>query len=566
MADVRFDRFYRHDELLACLRALEAERPDLLSLETIGQSHEGRAIVVAVVTRRSTGRPEDKPAFWVDGNIHATEITGSSACLFLLRTLLDQDGKDHDVTRALDTRTFYVCPRVNPDGAEWALADAPRLIRSSTRPYPHDAPIADGLEVSDVDGDGVIRQMRVRDPNGAWKAHPDEPRLMIRRDPIETGGTYFRLMPEGRVHGYDGFTLRRPPAREGLDLNRNFPAAWRQEFEQQGAGPYPTSEPEVRAVVAFFAAHPNLGGALSFHTYSGVLLRPFGHLPDSEMEAEDLWFYERAGREGTALTGYPNVSVHHGFRYHPKQVIGGTFDWVYDHLGIFTWTIEIWSPMRAAGITDYHPIDWFREHPAEDDLKLLRWSDEVLGGAAYAAWTPFEHPELGPVEIGGFDSFNTITNVPLPLLASELARFPRWIVWQALTSPKLELRHASAEPLGDGVYRVRVVPENTGYLPTYVSKRALARGVSPALVGELVLPKGAALVTGKLRLDAGQLEGKSHKGASLSFFPDAGITDDRTVLEWLVRGAEGARVSYRVAHARAGVIEGSVTLGASERK
>ena len=63
------------------------------------------------------------------------------------------------------------------------------------------------------------------------------------------------------------------------------------------------------------------------------------------------------------------------------------------------------APQREAGITDYKYIDWFREHPLEDDLKLLRWSDEQLAGKGYIDWYPFEHPQLGPVEIGGWNDF-----------------------------------------------------------------------------------------------------------------------------------------------------------------
>jgi hypothetical protein len=202
------------------------------------------------------------------------------------------------VTRALDTRAFYVCPRINPDGAEWALADNPKWVRSSTRAWPWEDEEIEGLTVEDIDGDGRILQMRIADSNGLWKDHPEQPGLMIRRDPTETGGTYYRVLPEGTMEGWDGFTLRVKKRKEGIDLNRNFPANWRQEFEQVGAGPYPTSEPEVRAIAGFFATHPNVTGGVAFHTWSGVLLRPFDHLADTEMHPEDLWHYQKSGREG----------------------------------------------------------------------------------------------------------------------------------------------------------------------------------------------------------------------------------------------------------------------------
>ncbi len=210
-----------------------------MSIESIGKSHEGRDIWVLTVTSAASGPAAEKPAFWVDGNIHATEVAASVAALYFLQTLVTQYGKDPDVTRALDTRAFYVCPRFNPDGAEWALADKPKWVRSSTRPYPWDEDEIEGLTVEDIDGDGRILQMRLPDPNGLWKDHPEQPGLMVRRDPIETGGRYYRILPEGTVEAWDGFTLRVKKNKQGLDLNRNFPANWRQEFEQLGAGPYP---------------------------------------------------------------------------------------------------------------------------------------------------------------------------------------------------------------------------------------------------------------------------------------------------------------------------------------
>ncbi len=560
MPTVQFDRFYRYQELTELLRAFAAEYPKLIGLESIGHSHEGRDIWVLTVSNRSTGEAADKPAFWVDGNIHSTEVAASVACVYFLKYLVEGHGKDPDITRALDTRAFYLCPRMNPDGAEWALADKPKYVRSSTRSYPYDEEAIEGLTVEDVDGDGRILQMRIADANGLWKAHPQESRLMIRREPTEVGGIYYRILPEGRLEGYDGFTLKVKKPRQGIDLNRNFPGNWRQEFEQLGAGPFPTSEPEVRAVAEFVVGHPNITGGVAFHTWSGVLLRPFDHLPDTEMHAEDLWHYQRVGAKGTELTGYPSISVYHEFRYHPKQVIGGAFDWVYDHFGMFSWVVEIWSPMREAGLEKYLYVDWFRDHPPEDDLKVFRWSEEKLGGMAHVDWKPFHHPELGPIEIGGWNRFHAFGNPPLQLLEREVARFPKWLLWQALQSPKLELVVADAHALGDGTWRIRLVVQNTGWLPSYVSKRALERKVVRGVVAEICLPAGAALATGKRREDIGQLEGKAYKHTGISFWPDYHVTDDRAKIEWIVRGKTGDVVEVVARHERAGTVRASVPL------
>ena len=561
MPQVRFDTYYRYDELTRILHAFAEEYPNLVRIESIGRSYEGRDIWLLTVTNFATGPAEEKPALWVDGNIHASEVSPSAACLYLIHRLTREYGSHEKITRCLDTRAFYVCPRVNPDGAEWALADKPKIIRSSTRPYPYDEDPIGGLVTEDIDGDGRMLMMRIPDPNGNWKKHPDEPRLMIRRDPDEVGGEYYRILPEGRFdEPFDPAILTIQPKKEGLDLNRNFPAHWRQEYEQDGAGPYPTSEPEVRASVDFIAKHPNITGGVTFHTWSGVLLRPYSHQSDDAFPAEDLWTYQKIGAKGTEITGYPNISVYHDFKYHPKEYISGVFDdWMYDHMGVFAWTVEIWSPQRQAGITDLKFIDWYREHPVEDDLKLLQWSDEALGGRGYVDWYPFEHPQLGRVELGGWDMLCAWRNPPPEFLEKEVALFPDWLVWHLLISPKLAVYEATVEPLGDALYKVRLVVQNTGWLPTYITKKALEKKLARGVIAEIELPDGATLQLGKPREELGQLEGRAYKPSAATVW-NADPTDERAKVEWVVHAPQGGTVRLIVRHERAGVVRAELTL------
>jgi murein tripeptide amidase MpaA len=558
--ELRFDRFYRHAELTQLLGEMSRRHPGLLRIDTIGKSHEGRDIEVAVATNAATGEAESKPGFWVDGNIHAAELTASTACLCILDFLAQGYGSDPDVTRLLDTRAVYVCPRVNPDGAEWALAEKPRYIRSSTRPYPFDEEPVDGLNIEDVDGDGRILSMRIRDTNGGYKTHPEDARLMIPRDPAEAGGDYWRVIPEGTLTNYDGVEIRLNRDKQGIDLNRNFPAGWRQEFEQLGAGPYPTSEPEVRAMVDYIVRHPNLCAAVSFHTHSGVILRPFSAEPDDHMPAEDLWLYKLFGKRSTELTGYPNISIFHDFKYHPKKIITGGFDWAYEHLGQFFWTVEIWAPVKEAGVESYHFIDWYREHPPEDDLKLLRWSDRELGGEGYVDWYPFDHPQLGPIELGGWNKLAAFRNPPSKYREREVRRFPRWIVWQALTMPRLETFRTEVQALGGDTWRVRLAVHNTGYVPSYVTKRALERKIVRGVVYEIALPAGAQLLAGKPRVEGAQLEGRASKTSLQSFVPDPALTGDRGQCEWTVRAPRGSEVTLTARHDRAGKVVERVVL------
>src|SRR5215212_11955838 len=162
MPNIRFNKFYRYPELTRFLKEYAKEYPDLIHLESIGKSNEGRDVWLVTATNFKTGSDLEKPAFWVDGNIHASEVTACAAAMYLIHSLVTNYKKDANTTRALDTRAFYIVPRVNPDGAEWALADKPKIIRSSTREYPFADDPMDGLVTGeDLDGDGRILQMRI---------------------------------------------------------------------------------------------------------------------------------------------------------------------------------------------------------------------------------------------------------------------------------------------------------------------------------------------------------------------------------------------------------------------
>jgi murein tripeptide amidase MpaA len=553
---VRFDRFYTYAELTETLEAWAAEFPGLLRVEPIGQSYEGRDIPLATVTNLDTGPPEEKPAVFVHAQIHAMEFTGTTAALSLLDRLLHGYGEDEKVTRALDTRTFYVVPRVNPDGADAGLADG-RFRRSSVRPYPREEP-QDGLHREDVDGDGRVLMMRLRDPNGSWKPHSDDSRLLVAREPDDIDGDFYRVFPEGTIQNYDGVTVTIAPVLEGLDLNRNWPADWAPEGEQPGAGPYPTSEPEVRALVQTIVDRPNITNYVGYHTFSGVHLRPWSGRPDDDFPTSDLRAFKLMGEEATRLTGYPAISVFHDFKYDPKLVIrGGDIDWVYDVVGAFAWVTEFWSPQRAAGLSDYHFIDWIREHPPEDDLALVKLADEL--GAGYVDWYPFEHPQLGAVELGGWDLVSFWFNAPFSRLQEEVAPHADFALYLALVSPRLEIRSFDSEPVGEAAFRLRLVLENTGWLPTNVTQKAIDRKAVRPIEVALDLPEGARVVTGKEREEIGQLPGRVERRAVTWWGVDHS-TSDRTKVEWVVEAEAGSTVRVVARHDRAGTTRAELTL------
>lgn len=193
---------------------------------------------------------------------------------------------------------------------------------------------------------------------------------------------------------------------------------------------------------------------------------------------------------------------------------------------------------------------------------MLKWSDEALGGRGYVDWHPFDHPQLGPVELGGWDALFTLKNPPPWLLEKEIAPFPDWLVWHLLISPRLEVFRATATPLSADLWRVELVVRNSGWLPSYVTKKALEKKLVRGVICEIALPAGAELVTGKIREELGQLEGRAYKpSAPGGFFGNgADVTRERARAQWVVRAPAGAIVELLARHERAGVARAEVRL------
>jgi hypothetical protein len=221
------------------------------------------------------------------------------------------------------------------------------------------------------------------------------------------------------------------------------------------------------------------------------------------------------------------------------------------------------GPQQQAGIDmkkpggGYQFIDWEREHPIEDDLKMLKWSDEKLDGKGFVNWYTVQHPQLGEVELGGWNDEYCFRNPPPHLLEKEIAPHADFIIWHALISPRLEFGDVKVESLGDGATHIIAVILNTGWLPTSVSGRAEEKKLIRQLEVEIAVPDGAVLVSGKLRVEAGQLAGRALK--LKAYWPND-PTDDRVRLDWVVRAPAGSTVTLKATHQRAGKVSRTVTL------
>ncbi|MHB8054823.1 MAG: M14 family metallopeptidase [Candidatus Aminicenantales bacterium] len=460
-----FDHWYDNAAISKALQDLHAAYPQLITVQSIGKSVLGRDIWAAVLNNPKTGPAERKPGYYVDGNIHGNEIQGGEVALYLVYYLVKNYGKTDLATNVLDRVAFYVVPTMNPDSRDYYIHKAadPNSPRTGWVPIDDDH---DGLidedPAEDLDGDGSITMMRKRDPHGNMKTSPDDPRLMV---PVKPGekGEWIMLGEEGVDNDGDGMINEDGPG--AYDMNRNFGYNWQPEYVQNGAGPYPFCWPETRAVRDFILAHPNVMGAQSFHNNGGMILRGPGAKNLGDYNPADVRVYDEIAKRGQKiLPGYKYWIIYKDM----YTVFGGTLDFLYADLGVFTFSneldrdlVEEITPKKPEGGEEEGPGRFFGGQSKE----MMILQDNVLLGEQYAPWKPYKHPLYGDVEIGGIKKFGERVP-PLFKLAETCHRNAAFVIYHASEMPAVAFEDVSVKKLDGGVYQVDFAVSDVKATPT----------------------------------------------------------------------------------------------------
>lgn len=557
-----------HERLTAQLRGWAEAYPTLCRVTSIARTPEGRDVWLLTI-----GPDPDRlrPAAWIDGNMHAAELAGSSVALAIaedvLRLHLDPVTDDHDLPLPIADRLrevlFYVVPRISPDGAEAVLRSG-RTVRS----VPRDERVDQGRprwRLGDVDGDGLALAMRVEDPGGELAVAREFPGLLVERT-LEDEGPFYKLYPEGLIEHFDGKRIPSPffLGDNPIDLNRNFPWSWAPGHEQVGAGPFPASEPEARGVVEFVTAHPEIFTWLNFHTFGGVLIRPLGHAPDAKMDPEDLAIYRQVEAWMTEHTGYPTVSGHDEFLYEPdKPLRGDLTDFAYNQRGALAYVIELWDLFKRLGMerpTKF--VQYYERVSRADIVKLAWWDKDENGGRSFPPWREFHHPQLGKVEIGGIDPRVGIWNPPLHELPTMCESQAQAFLRVAALAPRVRIGRIVRQPAGGNLTRVEIELVNDGYLGTYGVPSAKKLDFNEPLYATATAEGGCELVDpGTAHQTLGHLDGWGrglHTGQNLPAYPGTRGTTNAAWATYLVRGT--GTIALRAGSCRAGFLTARITV------
>jgi len=646
-------------EVTAVLNGLAAKYPQLAKVIPFGRSAAKTELVLLQIAAAGQDKValDKRPAVFVAANLEGLHLIGTEAALTLAEKLLAGYGKEKALTALLDSRTVYVAPLLNPDAAQTYFAAVKYERTANGRALDEDTDgVADEDGFDDLNKDGLITQVRVKDPEGTWIPDPKDPRLMRQADPLKGEKGLYKVYSEGLDNDADGKYNEDPPG--GVDLNRNFPHDF--EYNTKPAGLWPVSEDETRSLARFLFDHQNIGLVLNFSTentilnmqqtgqakaaadkvrvpkmYAGFLgLDPeqdytikeivetlngmglgggmeitedmvaqfLGLGPAVALDRQDVSVFEAVQKD------YKDTLKAAQLEYPEKRAKGvgkGSFTaFCYFQYGVPVFSTDVWSvpepkkeepkdsltadklkgmtsdqflalgedkidaflkeagappsfkasmvinmvksgqvtPAKMSEMMEKMPKKPGADGEENPDAYLLKYSDAVLAGKGFVNWTPYKHPTLGDVEIGGFVPYVRFDPVT-PDARQWVDVHADFYIKLMQKMPELRIGEAAAKPVGEGLYEVSLYLTNTGWMPTSTAQGRRSGRAWPIRV------------TLKMNADQSLVAGRPVENV-----PVINGSGEVKKLTWTVKAKKGSSLKFTAWTPRLGTLEKALTL------
>ena len=265
-AEWTYDRYHRPDELAAALQEMARANPGVAKIHSLAKNAGGRELVLIEIGPETGKNQKTLPAVFIAADMEGTVPVSAEAALYLAKLVLEKADLRID-------RTWYILPCGNPDAA--LLFFEKPLRRDSRNATPHNDDMDDQTDedgVEDLNGDGLITQMRVKDPEGEWMPVPAEPRLMKKADWSKGEKGVYKLYTEGLDNDADGAYNEDGPG--GVDIGITFPHLFK--FFSPESGPWSGREAETFALLKFLDEHREVGLTFVFGETNFCLAPPRG--------------------------------------------------------------------------------------------------------------------------------------------------------------------------------------------------------------------------------------------------------------------------------------------------
>ncbi len=564
--------YHNPADISSQISAMAKSQPGKMVVHPLGKTFGGVDYQIVEIGKEIKLAKKTLPAILVVANLEGTAPLASEGALFLIRELLDKPERS-------DSLTWYVLASGNPDGAGRYFQKPLQVTGDNNRPWNDDMDeLTDEDGPEDLNGDGYITQMRVKDPEGNYIPDKKDARLMKRADAAKGEKGIYKLYPEGLDNDGDG--QYNEDAAGGTNIGITFPFLYG--YNQPGTGAWSGSETETYSLMKFVNAHPEIAMTMTYGSTNWCLVAPKGgrkgalnlsaiKIPARQArrlnaDPEKTYTLEEV-KELIKATVPPGTTVDDamvagmldsGPVINPVAADGKLYSTLADqykkYLKERKWTdkrvdparekegtFELWSYYQL-GLPSFSMDFWALPKP-KDSLKnaFMAYNDSLLGGKGFVEWKEFDHPVLGKVEIGGNIPYADI--LPLPAQIDTLLKVQvPWIFELVKQIPHLVIEEVRSEPQGAGIYRVTAWVSNNRMFSFPLAIGARTKVPPPAIV--TLTGKGISFLSGRERT------------------PLEGVNGfDTQKLTWIVRADQPSDIRIKVDPVNAFGSEKSIRLG-----
>lgn len=504
-------------EVFNTLNNIQSKHKERAVLHDLGETHGGLRLGLLQVCAEK----EKAPGVLVVANMQGDSPMATQAALHLISLLIQQETKPEV--------HWFVAPVGNPEGYSSLFKKPLWFNTKNSKPFNDDKD--DGVDEDgpeDLNGDGLVTQMRQLHPEGEWMQVKDKPGVLKKADKAKGEMGIYRLYEEGRDNDQDGLINEDGPG--GVNPGFNFP----HNFEHYTSinGPWAASEKESRALLKFAFDHPEIGMVIVLGASNSLFKVP----EDEEIHKEDLKYWEKVSKLYKEFLKEAELD---GKRRDPEKFPPGSISqWAYFQYGVPAFALDFWTlPMKEEE----------KKEESEDKEKMS--FDEALfdyDPSAFLPWRSFSHPDLGPVEIGGRIPYSGL--IPKKEMIQELIRKQvPFIFHLAKLLPRVKIAKVEVKRIATEIWRIQAWVKNTGFLPYPTFHGKITKRPAPLM---LLMDHKNLLLEGKPRVVISQLEGSG------------GVEK----ITWLVRGPLNDTITLRLTSPSIGEDVVTVKLQMEEEK
>jgi hypothetical protein len=478
-----------YKEMSQTLKDLQSKHPSITKLISLTKTQGGKDIWVLEIGKINS---KNQPGLVILGGVDGSYISGPELSLRFAEELLSSSTTD-SIGNLLDSVSFYIIPNVSPDASEQYFSDLKYARSKNSRETDDDR---DGRlnedPYEDLNKDGMITSLRIKDPKGTWITHPDDERVMIPADKKEGEKGQYILITEGIDNDLDKNFNEDGPG--GIIFNKNLP--YKFEHFKPGAGDYPVSEKETKAVLDYLYEKWNVFAVLAFGPSDNLSAPQQFNKSDAEKQVISSILESDATINSFISKKYNEIS---GEKSHPETRVsnGGFMQWAYFHYGRLSFGTPAFYIPEIKIEPDSLDSSKKKKEGFNPEVNFMRWADSTIQEEYFLDWTKIQHPDFPDhqVEIGGLYPY-VRNNPPVGMMDSISRTHNEFIVWLSSQRPVIEIINVHSESIGKNLYRLEMDIYNRGYFPALSEIGIKSRWVKKPKIN-LTLENGQEIISGR---------------------------------------------------------------------